>query len=229
MAVGQSGFDESVQRLVTGRLRAALHEIRQPLSAVLALAEAARSAPGVSADVRSYIDQIIEQAQEIAGAAASVLDPPTPRTPWQTVHVDVDEVVDSVVAGTRPLWAGTLHRRGSGGSVWLTGGNRAGLRRCLVDVVDNAVRAAGPAGTVAVEVHRDGEDLRVVVEDDGPGFGRGPRGAGLGLALTRQTLAEMGAELAVGSASSGRGTRMILTLPLQPGRPADVSDSIRAG
>jgi signal transduction histidine kinase len=229
MTVGKSVLEEGLQTLVEGRLKAVLHEIRQPLSVVLALAEAARSAPGVSADVRAYLEQIIEQAQEVGSAAASVLAPPTPWTARRAVRVDVDEVVDSVVAGTRLTWTGTVTSRGSGGSVWVTGGSRAGLRRCLVDVVDNAMRAAGSDGTVTVEVLRDAESLRVVVEDDGPGFGRGPRGAGLGLALTRQTLAGMGADLAVGRPSSCGGTRVTLTLHLEPARPAGVPDSVRTG
>jgi signal transduction histidine kinase len=95
--------------------------------------------------------------------------------------------------------------------------------------VDNGVRAAGPDGTVTVEVHRDGDHLRLVVEDDGPGFGRGPRGAGLGLALTRQTLAGMGADLALGGPSSRGGTRMTMTLPLESARPADVPRPVRTG
>jgi signal transduction histidine kinase len=232
VTVERSDADEALETLLENRLRAALHEIRQPVSAVLALAEAARSAPGVGADVRAILERIIEQAQEVAGAAASVLSPSAPHRQWPAVRVDVDEVVDSVVAGTQVTWTGTITRRGRGGSVRIAGGSRAELRRCLVDVVDNAVRAAGPNGSVSVEVQRDGDGLRdglrIVVEDDGPGFGRGPRGDGLGLALTRQTLAGMGAALAVGRPSSRGGTRVTLTLPGVAARPV-VADSVRIG
>ena len=206
-----------------------MHEIRQPVSVVLALAEAARGADGVTPEVRGYLDGIIDQVQELDGAAMSVLLPAASSDDSSTAQISVDEVVDSVVAGTRLTWTGTVTSRGSGGSIWITGGSRAGLRRCLVDVVDNAMRAAGSDGTVTVEVLRDAESLRVVVEDDGPGFGRGPRGAGLGLALTRQTLAGMGADLAVGRPSSCGGTRVTLTLHLEPARPAGVPDSVRTG
>jgi signal transduction histidine kinase len=222
MVVGRPRIEEGLHPLVEGRLRAALHEIRQPLAAVLALAEAARSTPGVGADVRAYLEQIIEQAREVASAATSVLAPPPPSSARRTESIDVDEVVDSVVAGTRVTWTGDVSRRGTGGTVRVTGGGRTDLRRCLVDVVDNAVRAAGSDGTVTVEVHRDDEFLRVVVEDDGPGFGRVPRGAGLGLALTREALAGMGAELHLGGPPSNSGTRVTLALPLDPARPAGV-------
>lgn len=228
MTVGQLGFEEGLHPQVEDRLRAALHEIRQPLSVVLALAEAARSTPGVGADVLRYLEQIIEQTQEVASAAASVLAPPPPRTARRAARIDVDEVVDSVLAGTRLTWPGTVTRRGSGGTVRVAGGDRTGLRRCLVDVVDNAVRAAGTGGTVTVVVHRDADCLRVVVEDDGPGFGRGPRGAGLGLALSRQTLAGMDADLTVGRSSPRGRTRVTLRLPLVPLGPAD-PESVRTG
>ena len=59
-------------------------------------------------------------------------------------------------------------------------------------------RAAGPAGTVTVTVHRGTEVVRVLVEDDGPGFGHVPSGSGLGLPVTRRELEAMGGSLAAG-------------------------------
>jgi signal transduction histidine kinase len=232
MAVGFSGTSNvpSVRALehpLDDRLRAAMHEIRQPVSVLLALAEAARGAAGVTPELLDYLDRIIDQVQELAGAVTSVLLPARRTEDSPLSHVDVDEVVDSVVAAVRVTWSGTLERKGLRGVRWTTRGDRAALRRCLLDVVDNAVRAAGPEGTVTVCVHPSSDGGRIVVDDDGPGFGLGPRGAGLGLAITRQTLATMGADLAVGPAPAGGGCRMVLGLHAERGEPAD--DASRAG
>lgn len=210
------------------RVKIVMHEIRQPVAAVLALAEAARGAPGASQEVRGYLDRIIEQAQELAGAASSVLFPTALSDAASTtrVDVDVDEVVDSVVDAVRVTWSGTLQRRGMRGARWTTVGTRAALRRCLLDIVDNAVRAAGPDGSVAVSVHPGPDGVRIAVEDDGPGFGNGPRGAGLGLAISRQTLAHMGAELSIGAPPAGGGARVVLALHAPRAAPLG---GIRAG
>jgi len=204
-----------------------MHEIRQPVSVVLALAEAARGADGVTPEVRGYLDGIIDQVQELDGAAMSVLLPAAASDDSSTAPISVDEVVDSVVDAVRVTWSGSLQRRGMRGAWWTTGGTRAALRRCLLDVVDNAVRAAGPDGSVTVSVQPGADGVRVVVEDDGPGFGHGPRGHGLGLALTRQTLAAMGGDLTIGPPPAEGGSRVVLRL--RAGRAGPTGDAARAG
>jgi signal transduction histidine kinase len=228
MAVDVAGTSrDSLGHLLDDGLRAVMHEIRQPVSVVLALAEAARGAPGVTPEVHGYLDRIIEQVQELAGTATSVLFPPTASDDSPATPIDVDEVVDSVLDAVRVTWSGTLRRGGLREGHWTSEGSRAQLRRCLLGVVDNAARAAGPDGTVTVSAHRGPEGVRIVVEDDGPGFGLGPRGAGLGLLITRQTLAAIGAGLTVGPAPAGVGSRVVLCLRAE--RTGPVGDPVRAG
>jgi signal transduction histidine kinase len=66
----------------------------------------------------------------------------------------------------------------------------AALWRAVANVVDNAVRAAGPDGRVEISIHDRPPQVVIEVVDDGPGFGNAPAGtASLGLrivaALTR--------------------------------------------
>lgn len=223
MAVEISGTIRGpLEQPLDDRLKVVMHEIRQPVSVVLALAEAARGAAGVTPEVRGYLDRIIEQAQELAGAARSVLFPTAGSGDPTTDPVDVDEVVDSVVDAVRVTWSGSVRRRGLRGARWTGAGDRTALRRSLLDVVDNAARAAGPDGTVTVSVQPGSDGVRIVVEDDGPGFGLGPCGAGIGLPITRQTLARMGAGLVIGPPPAGGGTRVVLCLRAGPDR-----DSVR--
>jgi signal transduction histidine kinase len=87
------------------------------------------------------------------------------------------------------------------------------LRRALGNVVDNATRAAGPAGWVRVRVRRAGQRVCVEVEDSGPGFGRMPAQSGRGLTVTRAVLDSCGGVMEIGSGRSG-GALVRLTLPL---------------
>jgi signal transduction histidine kinase len=210
-------------------LRTAMHEIRQPVAAVLALAEAARGLPAATPDVRGYLDLIIEQVLEVSSAAASVLER---RVGTDDVDrgdlVDVDEVLDSVLQAFGRTWSGALDRRGPRGCM-AASGSRPSVRRCLVNVIDNAVRAAGPDGKVIVTVHCDARSVRVVVEDDGPGFGALPPGTGIGLAVTRRELQSIGGRLSAGLRSSLGGARVVLSLPLRTTGPVLLDPPVSTG
>jgi len=220
--------EELVFVRVEERLRTVLHETRQPVAAVLALAEAARGLPEATLDMCEYLDLIIEQAQEISSAAWSVLGREPVGDLTGSLPVDVDEVLDSVLASYARTWTGTLVRSGSGGRMW-TKGHRPAIRRCLVNVVDNAVRAAGPAGEVVVTVARGAGSVRIVVEDDGPGFGGMPGGTGIGLSVTRRELQDIGGSLSPGLPSGLGGARVAITLPLTGGDAASFDTSASAG
>ncbi|WP_324275656.1 HAMP domain-containing sensor histidine kinase [Blastococcus brunescens] len=202
--------DEADQR-VEQTLKVLAHEIRQPLAAIFALAEAARTRPDVPAEVQSQLARIIEQTQELTEVTRSVVDPQACADPQRLGEVDADEVVESVLDAFALTWTGTLDRSGHCGELPVVG-HRAALRRCLVNVLDNAVRAAGPAGRVVVTTRRTPATVKVLVEDDGPGFGKVPGRTGLGLEITRQVLADMGGELVVGLPGRGGGGSVALVL-----------------
>jgi len=64
-----------------------------------------------------------------------------------------------------------------------------GLWRALRNLLDNAVRAASPTGTVQVRVFTLQGRAIIEVEDNGPGFGLAPRGqASLGLGIVQDFL-----------------------------------------
>jgi signal transduction histidine kinase len=193
------------------RLLVVLHEIRQPVSVVLALAEAARETAGVTPEVRDYLDRIIDQAQELAGVTRSIAEPRAGGDPQRRRVADADEVVTSVLDAFALTWTGSLARSGWRGELPVAG-DRSLLRRCLVNVLDNAVRAAGPTGRVVVTTRRTPTTVEFLVEDDGPGFGKVPAHTGLGLEVTRQVLADMGGELVVGLPARKGGGSVALVL-----------------
>lgn len=100
------------------------------------------------------------------------------------------------------------------------------LERALANLLDNA-RHAG-ATRIDIRAERHGGELRVDIDDDGPGIapaaladlaaGRPAAsngGMGIGLLLTRAALERLGGRLAL-QRLPGRGTRASLLLPLAP-------------
>ena len=95
---------------------------------------------------------------------------------------------------------------------------RVTLYRSVRELIMNAVKHAR-AGVLKVSVSRFGEDIRILVEDDGVGFDnaaleiRPPAGAGFGLFSIRERLGCLGGQIAIDS-QPGRGTRITLSVPL---------------
>ena len=90
------------------------------------------------------------------------------------------------------------------------------LRRSARNLVDNAVRAAGPHGRVEVAVRREGSRAVLEVSDDGPGFGRVPTQQGLGLITVRRFVSRVRGSLDVGRSRLG-GARLTLSMPTHIG------------
>jgi signal transduction histidine kinase len=94
--------------------------------------------------------------------------------------------------------------------------------RIIQEALANAARHA-PGAEVSVSVERAGDFLRVVVQDDGPGFApdqRGDDGDRLGLVGIRERVESLGGQSQIESAP-GQGTRLIAELPLATGEGHD--------
>jgi len=101
------------------------------------------------------------------------------------------------------------------------------LRQALLNILRNAVEALadGGGGTLKVAASEDGDEIRLDLEDDGPGmdaehvarifdpfFSTKERGSGLGLPITHQVIAEHGGRIECTS-SLGEGTKFTIWLP----------------
>jgi C4-dicarboxylate-specific signal transduction histidine kinase len=100
------------------------------------------------------------------------------------------------------------------------------LRQALLNLVLNSVQALGDEpGSVALEVHREGDRMVLSVTDNGPGFPpelvkagvvpfvtRRAGGTGLGLAMVRRLAVDLGGEFALENLDP-RGARVRLSLP----------------
>jgi len=105
-------------------------------------------------------------------------------------------------------------------------GNAENLRQSLINLIKNALEAMPDGGTLTLRAARSGGFVRIEVEDTGRGiplalqekifspfFTTKNQGSGLGLAMTRKNIEEMGGKVFLAS-TEGNGTRITLSLPV---------------
>lgn len=115
------------------------------------------------------------------------------------------------------------------------------LEQLLINLVRNAVEASlETGGGVAVSWRREGDDVVVTIDDDGPGlppsgnlfvpfFTTKPQGSGIGLVLSRQIAEAHGGTLDLVNREGRAGCSAVLRLPARGGMPAIASSTIHLG
>jgi len=196
-------------------LRETFHDMRQPVANVMALAAATLTEPALSAVARDRLEQIVEQAEWLADMIHDCLvaqqqeEPDDIENPGHDL-ADIVHVVGEVIAAECLTWPGDVTLTAPAGPVWCTF-HPVLLRRAVSNVLDNAVRAAGPTGTVSVEIQQRDDAVMLAVEDNGPGFGEIPSGAGLGLSAVARNVIKHGGRMEYGCGARG-GARVSLWL-----------------
>jgi signal transduction histidine kinase len=149
--------------------RETCHDMRQPVASMFALAAAALAEPGLPQSARARLEQMVEQAEWLAELIQHSLQPATPDAP-RACGADLVRIASDVAAAERMTWPGEV-RLVSRPSTVFTDVHPVLLRRMVANLVGNATRAAGPSGTVTVEVAGQQNSALLAVEDTGPGFG----------------------------------------------------------
>lgn len=219
---------------VTPTVRLA-HELRTPLSAVIAYAEILKDehfGPLANARYRDYARTIYDSARHALGVVDAMLgsDPSRSGVPDLAFRdLDPARVIENCLAVVRPLaeQAGLDLVAELAPRTPRIVADEVCLKQMLLNLITNAIKFArrGDRVTVAVAYDLDGP-LRIAVADTGPGMGRAPptlegsasssgqrsphnAGLGIGLPLTRALAEANGAALVIDSAP-GRGTRVTI-------------------
>jgi len=206
----------------------ASHELRSPLAGIRSQLEvdlAHSDGADWQTTERDVLDETLHMQRLVDDLLTiAALDEPT--TPAPRDVLDIDEVVLAEVRRLRTRGKVTVDARHV--TAAQTIGDAAALGRAIRNLLDNAERHA--AGTVTVSVTDNGEQIQVIVSDDGPGvapadrnriferFARADRsrtrdggGRGLGLAIARDIAAAHGGTLALEDAAPG--ATFVLRLP----------------
>jgi signal transduction histidine kinase len=203
----------------------AAHELRSPLAAISAVAQAARAE--ASAETRSALEAIARSALEASAVVTDLLtlarDPA--RRALQCEPVDLGAVVASSTRETRPIATARGIRVESSPSSAIVDGDERRLHELTRNLLENAIRHA--RGSVSIFSRRNGRLCEIVVDDDGDGvplqereriFERFYRrandgsGTGLGLAIARWIALAHDGAVTVGEGPLG-GARFVAAIP----------------
>jgi len=215
--------------LKTALLRSVSHDLRSPLTAILASADALAS-PGLTleADDRlglaetiraeaTRLDRVVEQLLDLSRLEAGAVE--SHRELWP-----VDELVGRALAGLGAE-AGRI-RLEIGSETPPVEVDAAQVERVLANLLDNALHYSPPGSRVLLRAEPGATELRIHVVDSGAGlpdeqrealfqpFRRGAagHGSGLGLAIARGFAEANGGRL--WAQDDPAGGHLVLSLPL---------------
>jgi two-component system sensor histidine kinase KdpD len=228
----EAGALRRSDELKTALLRSVSHDLRTPLTSIIA-AGAALDSPSISERERRELSEaVVGDGQRLSRLVENLLDVSRLESGSAEPHrepVDLGEVLeaarDSVGAGEAQV------RLAVDPELPALPGDAAQLERAFANLLENAVRH-GEGRPVLVRSRRSGERLVVRVVDQGAGIPEpdrklifepfyrrqqdSGRGFGLGLAIARGFVEANGGEIAVESVPS-QGSTFVVSFPV----PAD--------
>lgn len=239
LAVARAAAEEA-SRSKTRFLRAASHDLLQPLAAARLFLSALADTPldSVQKELANRLSGAFESVDELMHAVLDISRLDSQRIEFHRKPVDLDGLLRRLVEQYAPMAAARGLRLRFVPTSAVVDSDPTFLRRIAQNLVSNAIKYTERGGVV-VGVRRRAGLVWMEVHDSGIGIGEadrvrifdefqravregGPQGMGLGLSIVRRACLKLGHPLEVES-QTGRGTvfRVGLT-PVQPG--ADCSD-----
>jgi signal transduction histidine kinase len=190
------------------------HDIRHQLSTVMLLAALLNTGDDVGPESRTWADQILGETrwlhQLMTALDDCLAERETAAPPMHGEPIRLDALATEVVAAVQ---LSTFTRIVLDVQEAWAHVDRLAFWRALRNLVDNAVRAAGPRGMVRVRISRADGWAVTQIDDNGPGFGAGPPGmASLGLGIVQNLVAANGGDLGIRRGALG-GCCVRLQLP----------------
>ncbi|HET9073923.1 MAG TPA: ATP-binding protein [Solirubrobacteraceae bacterium] len=216
----------------TALLRAVSHDLRTPLTAIVAAGHALGSASLTEEERSELADAVREEGERLAVLVEKLLDlsrlqagRAVPRQDW----LSVAEVIEAARDGLPPAIARSV-RTVVDPAIPDIRGDAGQLERALANLLENAGRYSP---TVTVSARVTGDRVLISVVDQGPGIsaaerdrifepfyrvsGEG-RGSGLGLAIARGFVEAGGGSIHVDS-HPGQGASFVISLPVGAASP----------
>ena len=210
-----------IRRMIAQRtemLAGVSHDLRTPLTRIK-LQLAMLGEDGKVADLKSDVGEMESLVEEYLAFAAG-------EGTEAVIDADVAPILGEVVSSARRDGVDVDFRAPAGLVIPI---RPNAFRRCLTNVVSNAVRHAGH---VSVHARRTRDTIEIIVDDDGPGIpetaredvfkpfyrvdgSRNPAtgGTGLGLTIARDVIRGHGGDIRIETAPAG-GVRARLRMPV---------------
>jgi two-component system sensor histidine kinase KdpD len=228
----------------TALLRTVSHDLRTPLTSIVAAGHALGSATLADSERVELSDSVVSEAQRLSELVDKLLDLSRLQAGAARPHADWVSIEDLVTTAARARGGEPIdYELTVDPDVPEIRADAAQLERALTNLLENAHRY-GDGLPVRVSVRRSGERVLISVVDRGPGIdlaeqprifepfyrGRRPRtinavGSGLGLAIVKGFVEANGGTISVRSLP-GQGTSFQIALPIpEPAETIVVSRS----
>ncbi|NIC39319.1 DUF4118 domain-containing protein [Halomonas desiderata] len=247
--LGTSRLSEENERLRSALLSSVSHDLRTPLASIIGSASSLRELePQLSrADRHELLDGILAESERLNRYIQNLLDMTRLGHGGLKLERDWVSLDDLITAALKRLGVSLegvrVEREGAAGLPLLYV-HPALIEQALVNVIDNAVRFSPPGGKVGIVAGLDAthRGLEIRITDEGPGIppaqreavfdmfftggegDRGRHGSGLGLAICRGMLGAHGGSVEALPGPDGRGTAIVMRLPLANPEEAGADD-----
>ena len=227
---------DEVERLRTEFLGLVSHELRTPLAAIKGAAVTLMEQPaGLDpAEMREFFRIIVEQAEQMRGLIADLLD--TGRIDSGTLSVSPGPAaVADLIEGARSAFLNGDSRQGIvvdlAADLPPVMADRHRVVQVLNNLLANAARHSPASSVIRVAAAREGEHVAFSVADDGEGVAPGllphlfrknvggtggTASQGLGLAICKGLVEAHGGRIRATSDGPGEGTTITFTIPAAP-------------
>ncbi len=210
------------------------HELRNPLAPILtALELMTLRGEESSRREREIIERHVKHVVTLVGDLLDVSRIAQGKVTLENRPVDLALVIDDAVESVGPLIEERRHKLtvDAPAGLWVAG-DAGRLCQVIANLLTNAARYTKREGAIAVAARREGDEIVVVVRDNGVGippellptlfdmFVQGKRtiertegGLGLGLSIVKSLVALHAGSVAVRSDGPGRGSEFEVRLP----------------
>lgn len=225
--------------LKTALLNSVSHDLRSPLSSIIAAAGALqqRDVQWTGSDWQALLSEIEQEAQRLNRIVGGLLDLSRIEggnlRPERSFY-DVGALVYEVVGRLKPMTAGHIVKVEIEDDLPPVLLDYIKIDQVLSNLIENAARHTPPGIEITVSCRREGNNLLVEVADRGEGIAsddlphlfeafyrgrrqsRGQLSSGLGLAVAKGLVEAHGGRIWAENRAEG-GARFAFTLPLEPG------------
>lgn len=212
-----------------GQLAASLaHELKNPLAGISGAIQVIRDSMELDDPHRPVLEEVLRQIRRVDGTVKDLLTYARPKAP-RLRTCDVRRLIQHCQAtlANEPSYKDIQLQVTMPGPLPTLEVDEIQLEQMLLNLLLNAGQALTDGGTVGVAAQLDGDDLIVVIEDNGPGmdsetlerafepfFTTKARGTGLGLPICQRIADMHGGGIQIES-TRHVGTRVEVRLPLK--------------
>ncbi|MDR2826035.1 MAG: PAS domain-containing sensor histidine kinase [Deltaproteobacteria bacterium] len=201
------------------------HEIRNPLFAIGGFANALMRTPSLNDAAREKAKVILEESQRLDGILKSIINFARPTTPDIT-DMDIADMlhktIEIITLDDAEHSINTVENIAPG--LPRARGNAEMLKQGIINIIKNAQEAMPQGGSIDISASQNRHMIEIRIQDTGPGIPKAEqskifspfystkgKGAGLGLAMTKKYIEDMGGQLQLQS-EPGQGTTLIIQL-----------------